>query len=178
MIPRRYPHRIAAALAALAMLTAAPSAASSDFTWIGGAGDWANPLNWIGGVLPSAGDSVFIDGGNAMASFVTIGGAIEIANLSVDSGDTLKLTSGSSLRVTSNVSAVGTVINDNGTVHLPGGNTGSGIVNPGGSLTLTGGGTTQNPVTVVSEPDAYALMLGGLALIGCLAVRRRRNQRD
>src|SRR5437016_1823291 len=58
-------------LAALGAAAAGP-VASAQSTWNGGAGNWADPSKWTGGVPNSPTVDVFIDGGNAVNSVVTL----------------------------------------------------------------------------------------------------------
>jgi hypothetical protein len=90
---------LAAAAAAACGLPAQRAAAQ---TWNGGAGNWSTPGNWSGGVVPNTPTNVvFIDGGNALASNVTLDVSESIRGLTLDAGDTLRF-GGSSLSFTLN----------------------------------------------------------------------------
>jgi fibronectin-binding autotransporter adhesin len=96
----------AALIARLAVLlvlvyTVAPgvaAAANVNATWNGGAGNWNSTGNWSGGVVPNNGGgntfSVFIDGGKAGNSLVTLDINPTITNLTIDRGDELRQPTG------------------------------------------------------------------------------------
>jgi hypothetical protein len=85
--------RLVAALLFCAALPA--SAASVTSTWIGGTGSWTDPIGWSAGVPQNTTADSFdavIDGGNPVASNVTLDSAATIGSLHVDAGDALVLT--------------------------------------------------------------------------------------
>jgi len=93
--------------------TSVATAANLNATWNGGSGAWSITAKWSGGVVPNnAGTdsfSVFIDGGKATASVVTLDVSSTVTNLTIDNGDALDHISGRALAI-----AGGAVVN-NGT---------------------------------------------------------------
>ncbi len=75
------------------VLPTAATAANVDAIWNGGASNWNNISNWSGAVVPNNGGgntfSVFIDGGKATNSLVTLDISPTITNLTINSGDQL-----------------------------------------------------------------------------------------
>jgi hypothetical protein len=96
-----------------AFLPSAVGAANVNATWNGGAGNWNNAAQWSGAVVPNNGGgntfSVFIDGGNAASSLVTLNISPTITDLTIDGDDQLSQNNGQSFGL-----AGGTLIN-NGT---------------------------------------------------------------
>jgi hypothetical protein len=130
--------RIALALLLTTLsLPHASTAASVSTTWNGGAGNWNDTSLWSGGVVPNNGTdtfSVFIDGGKAGNSTVTVNINPTITNLTIDSGDQLSQNNNQSLGI-----AGGTVINNGMWLLNSGGNITDILCN--GGATLSGSGT-------------------------------------
>ena len=79
-------------IAAAAAATPFAHAAVQSATWKPGTGNWDVPARWSPAVVPNnAVDTynVFIDGGNAAVSVVTLNVAPTINSLTIDNGDTL-----------------------------------------------------------------------------------------
>jgi hypothetical protein len=84
-------------------------APAADVTWFGGTGNWNVGANWIGGNVPAIGDNVFIDGGNAVNSVVSLNVNANINNLTISTGDTLGINNGQTLTINGNLSNAGTL---------------------------------------------------------------------
>ncbi len=98
-------------LAAMMAASLPAPAGAAVCTWNGGAGSWATGAGWSCGVAPGSADDVFIVGGNAVNSVVTLSGFRAAATLSISSGDELELASGT---LTIHNSAVA----NNGTIRI------------------------------------------------------------
>ncbi|HEV2270862.1 MAG TPA: hypothetical protein VGR92_15520 [Steroidobacteraceae bacterium] len=109
-------------------------------TWKGGTGNWSAAANWSAGV-PNNGTpsgttyNVFIDGGNAVSSAVTLDISAGINSLTVDTDDALTLDNNTSLTVS------GPTVTNNGAIHMNGGASANGFLTLGGNVTLSGTGT-------------------------------------
>ncbi len=116
----------------------AGSASAIPITWFGGTGDWGTATNWVGGVLPAAGDDVIIDSNNGIGSVVTQNVSASIGSLTIDSGDTLTTSNGISLSLTGGAGMTNT---NNGTLNLNSFNLNTSLNFAGGTdQTLTGNG--------------------------------------
>ena len=116
----------------------AGSASAIPITWFGGTGDWGTATNWVGGVLPAAGDDVIIDSNNGIGSVVTQNVSASIGSLTIDSGDTLTTSNGISLSLTGGAGMTNT---NNGTLNLNSVNLNTSLNFAGGTdQTLTGNG--------------------------------------
>jgi hypothetical protein len=125
-----------ACLGALGALGAGPAQAV-DAVWAGGTGDWSDAAAWSTLAVPDAASvNVYLDGGKAVASLVTLSGSATIGTLGIDALDALTVGGGGSLTV-----AGGTITN-NGTLTVAGGNNGFSYLRLGGDTTLAGTGTT------------------------------------
>ncbi|MCP4391849.1 MAG: hypothetical protein GY802_26380, partial [Gammaproteobacteria bacterium] len=92
-------------------------------SWIGGSStNWADGLNWSGGIAPLISDDVSIG-----AFSVTIAGAANASTLTLAAGGTLDLTTGGVLTIASNASI-------NGTLNLDG----DAILQGAGTITVNG----------------------------------------
>ena len=117
----------------------APAGVVND-TWKGGTGNWSAAGSWSGGVPNNGAPSgttynVFIDGGNAALSAVTLDISAGINSLTVDADDSLTLDNNTSLTVS------GPTITDNGAIHMNGGANANGFLTLGANVTLSGAGT-------------------------------------
>ena len=150
---RKYSQSLIAILTALAALAHLP--ARAQFTWDGGAdpdGNWANGLNWVGDVAPTAASTVNFDGSvnlNAVNN-ITLTAADSTLNFTAGAGAfTL---SGSAIRggTINNNSAVMQTININ--LRLNGGRT----INAGSSGITLGVMATSTGAQglLASEPTA------------------------
>ncbi len=134
----RKPFRIHIIIAISIQTFFAGSASALPITWFGGTGDWGTATNWVGGVLPAAGDDVIIDSNNGIGSVVTQNVGASIGSLTIDSGDTLTTSNGITLNLTGGAGMTNT---NNGTWNLDstGGNTQLNFAG-GTDQTLTGNG--------------------------------------
>jgi hypothetical protein len=105
--------------------------------WTGGTGVWSDSFQWSNGV-PNGNVDVFIDNGNPLASAVThdeLAAAVAINNLTIDSDDSLLLTSSTVLTVN------GTTIANSGNLEFISGMTGAVLTIGAHNVNLTSGGT-------------------------------------
>jgi Dockerin type I domain/PEP-CTERM motif len=94
--------------------------------WNGGTGNWSTATQWSFGTVPNSSTvEVEIDNGNPTASVVTLDQSETVQDLTLDSNDTLNISSAKTL-----------------TIDGPNGSVLTGIVNNSGTLAVTGG-TTQ-----------------------------------
>ncbi len=136
-------------------------------TWSGGSANWNNVAFWNTGLVPGAGDDVFIDGGDLDTnSVVTVNVAANAGDLTVDPGDTLNIP-GQIFSLFGDLLNVGGAVNidSNGILVVRNGATllGPGAVNFG----ATGGGNRldidgNNTLTV----DAGGTIRGHSGTIG------------
>ncbi len=92
--------KVALMAAALATTWSAAPLHAADSTWLGGTGNWSVAGNWSPvGVPNSALTNVFIDGGNAINSIVTLNVGATIGNLTIGAGDSLGIANGQGLRL-------------------------------------------------------------------------------
>jgi len=97
---QRKPVRLALIAAAVAAACSTTSLHAADATWLGGTGNWNVGGNWSpAGVPNSALTNVFIDGGNALNSIVTLNIGATIGNLAIGAGDSLGIANGQGLRL-------------------------------------------------------------------------------
>ncbi|MCP5149805.1 MAG: choice-of-anchor D domain-containing protein [Ectothiorhodospiraceae bacterium] len=125
-------------------LAAGTAAAATPATWIGGAGNWNDPGNWSGGVVPQNTPTetfdVVIDNASGTASVVTLNVNTTIESLTLDAGDTVTFNDGIDLTIAGGPTT-GFLVND-GTINLVGSPFSGGttaIVLQGG-IGLTGSG--------------------------------------
>ncbi len=112
----------------------APPPAATNTTWTGGAGNFSNAAMWTDGV-PNGNFNAFIDGGNPVASAVTLDINAALNNLTISSGDSLGISNNLGLTVN------GTSISNKGQLMLNSGGNGTFLIVGGSSLTLSGTGT-------------------------------------
>lgn len=114
-----------------------------DAIWNPGTGNWSNAGNWQGGTVPdnSGGNlyNVYIDGGDATESVVTLDLQVAVSNLTVNSGDHLLLTPAGSLTVQGGTGD-GQIVN-NGKIVV-GDATSWPTLKVSGTVTLSGSGDT------------------------------------
>ncbi len=140
-------------LICLVTLFSASALTQTTDVWLGGTGNWSNPLKWSAGV-PTASSNVFIDNGNGTASAVTVDvGSAACNNLTVDSDDSLTIPSGSVLTVN------GTSIVNNGKINITD-YPSNAVLNiaAGRNVMLSGGGTVTLTDTLLTEG---AILSGG-----------------
>lgn len=87
----------------------------SDATWIGPLdGLWSVADNWSGGVVPNGADwNVFIDSDGGVDSCAHVNGSYTVGGLTIDAGDKLRIDNNVRLYL-----ADGTVVTNNGELHL------------------------------------------------------------
>src|SRR5229473_2634944 len=110
-------------------------------TWKGGAGNWSNASMWTTGV-PGSTSNVFIDGGNSLASPVTLDINSTISNLTIDSDDSCKISDNHALTVNGNIT-------NNGGISLNSAGNVTKLIIGGSNVTLSGTGT----VTMGNQPN-------------------------
>ena len=110
-------------------------------TWKGGAGSWSNAVKWTAGV-PGATSNVFIDGGNSLASPVTLDINSTINNLTIDSNDSCLISDTHALTVNGNIT-------NNGGISLNSAGNVTKLIIGGSNVTLSGTGT----VTMGNQPN-------------------------
>jgi hypothetical protein len=115
------------------LLGVIPAYSQTDSTWNGGTSNWSNTLNWSNGV-PNGNFNAFISHGNPGISTANLDINATVANLSVDSGNTLNILAGNALTFQS---ASGSTIDSAGTIFVA--PTGAIVIGPGNSLSVTGG---------------------------------------
>jgi hypothetical protein len=121
--------------------------------WTGGPGVWSNSFQWTNGV-PNGNVNVLIDNGNPLASSVThdeLAAAVAINNLTIDSDDSLSLTSSTVLTIN------GTSIANSGNLQVTSGQTAAVLTIGGSNVSLTGGGT----VTFVDPFNRGSAIING-----------------
>jgi hypothetical protein len=153
-------------------LSAVPLKAQTTSTWLGGSGNWSNPLNWSDGV-PNGSFNAVIDQGttpqtvtlnmNATVNDLTVGGPFESNLLDVAPGDSLTISG-----VFSNYSTVQVESNSSLTLESYGSMTNYGriSVNDGGTVTLVsaagaGGFTARGGISLNSSGGVATLRLDG-----------------
>jgi len=115
------------------LLGVLPAYSQTDSTWNGGTGNWSNPLNWSTGV-PNGNFNAFISHGNPGISTANLDINATVANLSLDSGNTLNILAGNALTFQS---ASGSTIDSAGMITVA--STGAIVIGAGNSLSVTGG---------------------------------------
>ncbi len=108
-----------------------------DPAWLGGNGNWSNATLWNIVALPGTGSRVAIDGGNVLASAVTLDVNATVSRLDISSGDTLSIANNLNLTL---AGATGGIANQ-GTLALGSvGNLTQIILSSGGTFTFSGTG--------------------------------------
>ena len=148
-------HVTVTSLACLLALAPVLSAQAANVVWIGGTGNWANSPSWIGGVGPSAVDSVYIDNGNAQVSAVTLNGSSSAGRLFIDTGDSLTIGGSSAL------SLYGGVLSNNGHLTLSASSGGPARLYLNAAATLSGSGST----VLSSDASGFRSMVNGTGLL-------------
>ncbi len=101
---------LAAVLMTVTTLGVHPTAlfGQTNTTWKGGSGKWSEATKWTNGI-PTGNFNAFIDGGNPLASLVTMDIGPSVVGLTVDAGDGLVIPDGASLIVSGNIANAGTI---------------------------------------------------------------------
>jgi len=87
-------HPLRAAVAAAIAATSISTAHAASWVWLGGDGDWNNALSWsLPGFPNGFGELVTIDGGNVLASNVSLNVNATVAGLTISTGDSLSILS-------------------------------------------------------------------------------------
>jgi hypothetical protein len=118
-------------LAVLCGVLAAGSSAQTNSTWTDATGNWSNAANWNNGV-PNGNFNALISNGNPGVATVNLDINATIANLELDTQNTLNVQAGKTLTFQSSSGSTGT---GGGTINLASG--GSLVVGSGDSLTAT-----------------------------------------
>jgi hypothetical protein len=165
--------RLSCILALLTALLHPAGGATIDATWKGGAGNWSSASQWSTGVVPNNGGgdvfNISIDGGNPIASTVSLDTNVSISNLSIDSADRLDQKDFQALTIaggavlnnglwTVNTSGHPTTVSFNGGITLSG--TGSIVMNQ--ALFLNNLILTDN--TVFMQSAGHTIRGGGQLL--------------
>ncbi len=128
--------------------------AQTDTTWNGGASNWNNAANWSGGFAPNNGNgftnwNVFIDGGDAGDSTVSLDINSTINQLNISANDSLDILDNRTLSISQGGQAGSGIINNDGAISLTsGGNltslslSGTTSINGVGTITLVGNSTS------------------------------------
>ncbi len=140
----------AALLAGAIGAALAGNTAAAPISWASGDGAWENPLNWSGGVVPSAADFVEIAYTGAVSSGAPANAALELvshAALTVGGGQ---------LSVVGTVDSFGALTIENGA----GGAFGRVFVQAPGALDVSGAGTMVSVVEGVFSSGTWQMSLG------------------
>ncbi len=146
--------------------------APANFTWIG-SGNWSNPFNWMGGVVPGSGASVVFS--TYSVQNCTIDTNVNVASITINSGYTGTITSlntsTSAVALTSNFNQSGGTFNlSGGTLTVIGNmtdsggtfNAGSGEIIVNGTLNTAGGTLNANTSAVIlASTNSVTFMPGG-----------------
>ena len=146
-----------AACLGLVAITASAQSPTATYVWQGGSQSWSAPADWGTTDVPdSAAVAAEIDGGKtSVNSLVSVNGAYTVGALTIDAGDGIFITDGSSLTLagSSLFTGAGTLANS-GSVTFEGG-TFQGALTLSGSVTLVGGGTiTLIPSIMINGDNA------------------------
>ncbi len=159
----------------LGLLAVSPAYAM-DYHWIGGSGDWSDPLNWNPGVPSGSDPMIYLTQSDAVNRTVNLTGASHVKGvLVVDATGTgtMTLSGGGGLIV--NDIRIG--LNGTGTVNQTGGDVVAGLALGPGSLTLgqnagsrgtynlSGGTTTTQTLTVGGQGTGVFNQTGGDVLV-------------
>ena len=132
----------------LAAIFAVPAGAQTNSTWTGGTGNWSNAPDWTAGV-PNGNFNALISNGGPLST-VNLDINATVANLGLDTGNTLNILSGNTLTFQS---ASGSLISGGGTIHLF----------SGGGITVGAGNSVSPPPSAISF---YTLNMNGGLLNG------------
>jgi hypothetical protein len=139
-------------------------------TWNGGNGTWNTASKWSGGVVPknTASDQydVFIDGGNNAVDSVVDGPISVVNSLTIDTNDTLSLSSGALISTVNGLTVNGGIAMAGGSITVGNGalNGSGGIGAAFNSLSIGSGSTSLSlgaGLTIQNDPT-----FGGAILIG------------
>ncbi|MFC1909260.1 Ig-like domain-containing protein, partial [Chloroflexota bacterium] len=125
-------------------------------TWIGGTGFWDDDANWSPEGVPTSTDQIIIDGDGLTYSVVTLNFGFDIGgSLTIDEGDTLVISAGSTLTNGSLINNYGTIISDSGgSIFNDGGTVNSyGIINNGGSFSTSTASFINNYGIITNDGD-------------------------
>jgi len=136
------------ALLAVAAIHPVRAFGQTSTTWTGGNGNWSNAADWTNGV-PNGNFNVFIDGGNPLASGVTLDISAGINNLTIDSDDSLSFNPNTALTVS------GGTISNAGKIVINGGNATNTELILGANTTLSGGGTVTLSTIAAGGGNAF-----------------------
>jgi hypothetical protein len=104
---------------------------STIFWGVDTSGDFNNPANWQGGVVPGAGDIAVIN--RSVPVTVSLSASDSVGGIQVGNGQTLQLSSGAGLTISGAATNDGTIIQSGSTLAL----------DPGSTLTNQADGTYQ-----------------------------------
>ncbi len=119
----------------------------------GAVGDWFDPLNWSADLVPTSADDVTINGADLI---INIAGAADANTLSLASGYTLNINSGS-LTIATNAQFDGDLGISGGTLAGNGAITVNGNFNWTGGLITGAGLLTTNAVSTLNQPGGLTL---------------------
>jgi hypothetical protein len=142
---------VMALLFLLAGIFAARVAAQTNSTWTGGTGNWSNAGDWTAGV-PNGNFNALISNGGPVST-VNLDINASIANLGLDTGNTLNILSGNTLTFQS---ASGSLISGGGTINLF----------SGGGITVGAGNSLSFPFE--TEATGYTLNMNGGFINGAM----------
>ena len=108
--------------------------AAVNTTWTGGVGNYSNAAMWTNGV-PNGNFNAFIDGGNPVASAVSLDISASLNNLAISAGDSLGINNNQVLTVN------GTSITNAGQLTLNSAGNLTQLIIGGANVTLSGAGT-------------------------------------
>ena len=115
-LARRCPLLCAAGLLACSAPTLTAQTAD---TWNGGTGNWSDSTFWSAGVPNSVSASVFVDGGKAVNSTVTVDGSYTVGALNISAGDAVNVNNGQTFVITdSGGSSRGRHVHEQRRVHV------------------------------------------------------------
>jgi hypothetical protein len=166
------PGLVLASAFGVGLASGATSLADVAATWKGGAGSWTSQ-NWSTGVYPNDVNGtvydVFIDGGNATSSSVTLGSSsIGLGSLQIDVEDTLTIGSGGGLG-TAALNLAGTITVQSGGQFIAGSSGSQLTLAPTGQLVVNGGALTTGAGTLVlAGNQSLVLENGGSANLAAL----------
>lgn len=136
------------ALALLIVGWSASMAHGDNAIWIGPpSGNWSQPSNWSGGVVPNNGTppgvtyDVFIDAGSAQASEVLVDQSFTINNLKISTSDALSIADGFNLSLAGSAGAA--TLSNMGALRAISSGGFNGFVSTPAQLMLSGGGTIE-----------------------------------
>ncbi|MGE3181429.1 MAG: hypothetical protein AB7N71_07355, partial [Phycisphaerae bacterium] len=97
------------------LIVSATTSLADEFTWIGGDGAWNNRFNWLEGVVPTSGATVYIDGGNLVSSSVSLGlWYADLDGLTIDENDRFLVDGSGSARLANVINNAGEIVVSSG----------------------------------------------------------------